>query len=586
MPTKKESLLKEGVDPVSGNEKPVGALPEEVRDDVPAMLSEGEFVLPADVVRYIGLNNIMKLRDAAKQGLAKMDAQGQMGNSEEAITDDTSPDVNIDSMVDSLAKDAASQEMDSLQLAQGGIIPSSQYTPIMGTPRIPQANIFTTPKTNSGAIQSSQYTPIMNYSPTNTAPSPVMAAPTGAPSALAPYTPPSPLDYLPANAPGAVEDIVYIGPNGERIVIRFIGGNPTQPIPDGYVREGESEKEESPIDVETPEVEAPKVQGSTINSDSGTSGEGQPLTKQITDTRFALAEVLAKTNPDVAEKLDEYKKSRNKAVGGGLLSLLTGLGPLSIIGLAKNAYDMGIAKNDTIAAVMELYQTGTDDKGKPIYSAVGNLLDDWSKSERSASQIASSMETAMAAGASEILAMTIAVDDNFDSDVLKVENLDLGNWETTVAGAHGVSKGSEQAAILAKQDIDFFDGDLEAMAEFYNVPVSELVNMAEVEKAQQELNDQKAAIIEEQQRIDRQTGVTTTDSNDINWGQVETSGEGDITEDEFLAAIEQDLSNNSGDSGNTGGNTYTASENGGWGSPTKTYSNDLSPTGSFDFTKD
>ena len=38
MPTKPE------IDPVSGNEVPVGAFPEEVRDDVPAMLSEGEFV--------------------------------------------------------------------------------------------------------------------------------------------------------------------------------------------------------------------------------------------------------------------------------------------------------------------------------------------------------------------------------------------------------------------------------------------------------------------------------------------------------------------------------------------------------------
>ena len=34
------------VDPVSGNEVPVGSLQEEVRDDIPAKLSEGEFVVP------------------------------------------------------------------------------------------------------------------------------------------------------------------------------------------------------------------------------------------------------------------------------------------------------------------------------------------------------------------------------------------------------------------------------------------------------------------------------------------------------------------------------------------------------------
>ena len=51
------------VDPVSGNEVPVGSLAEEVRDDVPAQLSEGEFVVPADVVRYIGLEKLMKMRE-------------------------------------------------------------------------------------------------------------------------------------------------------------------------------------------------------------------------------------------------------------------------------------------------------------------------------------------------------------------------------------------------------------------------------------------------------------------------------------------------------------------------------------------
>ena len=66
------------VDPVSGNEVPVGSLAEEVRDDVPAQLSEGEFVVPADVVRFIGLDKLMKMRNAAKAGLADMEAEGQV----------------------------------------------------------------------------------------------------------------------------------------------------------------------------------------------------------------------------------------------------------------------------------------------------------------------------------------------------------------------------------------------------------------------------------------------------------------------------------------------------------------------------
>ena len=68
-------LADDGVDrdPVSGNEVPAGSMAEEVRDDVPAMLSEGEYVVPADVVRYHGIDKFEDLRDEAKMGLARME---------------------------------------------------------------------------------------------------------------------------------------------------------------------------------------------------------------------------------------------------------------------------------------------------------------------------------------------------------------------------------------------------------------------------------------------------------------------------------------------------------------------------------
>jgi Arc/MetJ-type ribon-helix-helix transcriptional regulator len=71
------------VDKTSGNDVPPGALQKEVRDDVDAKLSEGEFVFPADVVRYIGLEKLMEIRDMAKRGLQRMNDIGQMGNSDE-----------------------------------------------------------------------------------------------------------------------------------------------------------------------------------------------------------------------------------------------------------------------------------------------------------------------------------------------------------------------------------------------------------------------------------------------------------------------------------------------------------------------
>ena len=67
------------VDPVSGNEVPPGSLAEEVRDDIPAQLSEGEYVVPADVVRYYGVKFFEDLRDRAKMGLAEMEANGRIG---------------------------------------------------------------------------------------------------------------------------------------------------------------------------------------------------------------------------------------------------------------------------------------------------------------------------------------------------------------------------------------------------------------------------------------------------------------------------------------------------------------------------
>ena len=66
-------------DPVSGNEIPPGSLAEEVRDDIPAQLSEGEYVVPADVVRFFGVKYFEDLRAEAKMGLQSMEAGGRIG---------------------------------------------------------------------------------------------------------------------------------------------------------------------------------------------------------------------------------------------------------------------------------------------------------------------------------------------------------------------------------------------------------------------------------------------------------------------------------------------------------------------------
>ena len=72
------------VEETSGNDVPLGGVKEGVADDQPAQLSAGEMVLSEDVVRYHGVEKIMALRDEAKIGYHKMEAMGQLGNSDEA----------------------------------------------------------------------------------------------------------------------------------------------------------------------------------------------------------------------------------------------------------------------------------------------------------------------------------------------------------------------------------------------------------------------------------------------------------------------------------------------------------------------
>ena len=105
-------------DKVSGNDVPSGSLKKEVRDDIPAMVSEGEFIFPADVVRYHGLDKLMQMRQEAKMGLNMMEKMGQMGNSEEAELPDDLPFTVADITV--IEEDDAKMNRGGILFAQEG----------------------------------------------------------------------------------------------------------------------------------------------------------------------------------------------------------------------------------------------------------------------------------------------------------------------------------------------------------------------------------------------------------------------------------------------------------------------------------
>jgi len=110
------------IDKESGNDVPVGSTRKEVRDDIPAQLSEGEFVFPADVVRYIGLEKLMGIRQKAKMGLQRMEDMGQMGNSDEATMPDDMPFDETDLIIIDGDKE--------VEMAKGGVLMAAEGTDV------------------------------------------------------------------------------------------------------------------------------------------------------------------------------------------------------------------------------------------------------------------------------------------------------------------------------------------------------------------------------------------------------------------------------------------------------------------------
>jgi len=108
-------------DPVSGNDVPMGSLPEEVRDDVPAMLSEGEYVVPADVLRFYGLKFFEDLRTDAKVQIAQMADEGRIGGEPIAGPGSAAPTPDQPNGLD-LSPDDMQKLESVLQASEGGAV--------------------------------------------------------------------------------------------------------------------------------------------------------------------------------------------------------------------------------------------------------------------------------------------------------------------------------------------------------------------------------------------------------------------------------------------------------------------------------
>lgn len=113
-----------GHDEVSGNPIPVGSTAENVRDDIPAALSTGEYVLPADVVKWHGLKHIQGMMDEAKMGLMSMHMEGQIHDiiEEEEPDSKESKDSGKSKDEDSSAKKGKKDSEEEIETPEGNVV--------------------------------------------------------------------------------------------------------------------------------------------------------------------------------------------------------------------------------------------------------------------------------------------------------------------------------------------------------------------------------------------------------------------------------------------------------------------------------
>ena len=291
-------------DPVSNNPVPVGSTQQEVRDDIPANLSEGEFVLPADVVRYHGLEKIMGIRDQAKDGLQKMEQMGQMGNSDQATIPDGVP---------------------FKQMALGGTVVN---------PAIQQPKILPQLPNQSGGGVTTTTPPIVKkpstYVPPVQPPSDRRSIRDGRlPNYQGPQyrnvptvgvgTKPT-YDDLLGTQFGQLQDSVtkkYVNAEtGEVLYIPFVNGKPIYPIPIGFALETEVKAEEAKEDP-TKAVRSTSVRQEDNNDSPDNTNEQEQDYKVA--MQLAQSEAKAKGTTGILGKLMETYKTVSSKLPAGMI---------------------------------------------------------------------------------------------------------------------------------------------------------------------------------------------------------------------------------------------------------------------------
>ena len=288
------------VESKSGNEVPSGALKKEVADDIPVMISEGEFVFPADVVRYIGLNTLMKMRQDAKQGLKMMEKMGQMGNSEEAEIPDDVPF----GMADLIVVGSAEEKEDKEEKAEGGIV-GMQTGGLLDDPRFKSPTTPTTPTLTDEDKKEIE-------------------------------------DSLLGTVYGTITMRRYVNADGVVKYIPFIGEEPQMPIPEGFELDNSAPTPKSSI-------------GTTTDDSGGSDDSGGVVATSVAFTNQGTAsfDINKLNSKDLVEYYGSFSSPINRFLTVGVGALFGGVPALGIAAMQQLAQTRGpnslVAVEDLIA---------------------------------------------------------------------------------------------------------------------------------------------------------------------------------------------------------------------------------------------
>ena len=278
-------LVKEktDIDPVSGNEIPLGATAEGVRDDQTAALSAGEFVIPDYAVRYHGVDFYMKSLATAKVGLQQMDKMGMTGKPDEATMSDDQP---LPTMNENEDSPMLEQPVDTEMFFKGGFQTGGLYTTPIQQFNTPQTTLPTT-TTPMGPTQVAR--------PVSTQVTPPTYSPTTTPITYPQYQGPG------AGVPGGYGIKAYKNPKtGKIIYLTTIGGKlpPGTNIPAGFMPIEEAAAQQAQPPAPTPpttEIDRGGVTEHDLEMEAKKDEEEQEreLQERIDARKSAIAKALA-----------------------------------------------------------------------------------------------------------------------------------------------------------------------------------------------------------------------------------------------------------------------------------------------------